>query len=160
MKSILFLLAIALSCITNVFAGTSDSTSVAVPQSFEIEPSIDASPKPPSAKLINGAATHYWVCIAVSSRTGRYGWSQGGSESSALGRAKSNCGGGDCKNFWMCQESGCVGIDYGHNYVSISRATGYGLKDGSKAASKALSTCKAHSFGCGKPGHFCSKYVV
>jgi len=157
MKSILFLLAIVLSYITNGFAGTTNSTAIAVPESFELEPSVDASgPKTKSALV----ATQYWVCIAVSRSSGRYGWSQGSSESSALGAAKSKCGRSDCKDFWACQELGCVGIDYGRGWVAISRAVGYGLNDGSKAANGALLSCKAHTTGCGRPGYFCAKRVV
>ena len=165
MKSALFLTAIAISSFTSVFGSparrsTLDAFTSPASQKFTIAPDVDAAPESHSAVMDAAAATtQYWVCIAVSQSTGKYGWSQGGSESSALSKAKSKCGKKDC-SIYACQERGCVGIDYGVGLVAVSRASGYGSKDGSKAASKALSTCKADTHGCGKPGYFCAHYIV
>ncbi|KAJ7829453.1 hypothetical protein B0H13DRAFT_2289743 [Mycena leptocephala] len=104
------------------------------------------------------ASTHYWVCVAVSTSSGHYGWSRGGSESSALQNAKKQCGKSDCKSY-SCIEEGCVGIDFGSTYVALSYARGYGKNDGSKAASTALSTCKKKSKGCAKAGYFCAARI-
>lgn len=165
MKSALVFTAIAISSLTGVFGtparrSTLDAFTSHVPQKFTIAPDVDAAPESHSA-LVDAAAatTHYWVCISVSPSTGKHGWSQGSSESSALKKAKSKCGKKDC-NFDKCQERGCVGIDYGVDMVVVSRVYGYGSKDGSKAASKALSTCKSATHGCGKPGYFCAHHVT
>jgi len=157
---------IAISSLTSVF-GTPSRRSIvdgfAVPSEHEsaIGPSVDASPEPAS-KFMDAAAssTQYWVCIAVSPSTGKYGESQGSSESSALGKAKSKCGKKDCSTFYSCQETGCVGIDYGSGYIALSRAYGFGSKDGSKAADKALSVCKSHTHDCKKPGYFCAQRII
>ncbi|KAJ6615818.1 hypothetical protein B0H10DRAFT_2039178 [Mycena sp. CBHHK59/15] len=140
---------------------SSNVTTVAAPHgftAFDVNESVDAAPVSPAFKEAAVAATHYWVCIAVSTSTLRYGWSQGGSESSALKNAKKKCGKSDCKSY-SCIEEGCVGIDYGSTYVALSYARGYGKSDGSKAASKALSTCKKKSKGCAKPGYFCAQRI-
>ena len=168
MKSALLSVAIAISSVASVFGvpairSTLDAISILAPQGFQVsgvtvEPSVDGAPKDRSAPKSDAAAAQYWVCIAVSQSTLRYGWAQGGSSSSALNSAKANCGQGDC-NAYQCQEQGCVGIDYGNNYVAISRATGFGGNDGSEAANEALTTCKAHTNGCGTPGYFCSQYI-
>jgi hypothetical protein len=168
MKSCLLSTAIAISSIASVFSvpairSTLDAISVPAPQGFQmsgatVEPSVDGAPKDSSVLKGDAAAAEYWVCIAVSQSTLRYGWAQGASSSSALNSAKANCGQGDC-NAHQCQEQGCVGIDYGNNYVAISRATGSGGNDGSEAANEALATCKANTSGCGTPGYFCSQYV-
>ena len=151
--------AIALSSATNAFASTLDASTAAVPQSHAIAPSIDPSPDPPSAKFSSATAnTQYWACFAVSRGTGQAGWAQGGSESSALSKAKSECGRSDCTN-WRCQELGCVALEYGKGQVVLASASGYGSKDASEAESKAVSTCKAHASGCGKPGYICSRYI-
>ncbi|KAJ7829467.1 hypothetical protein B0H13DRAFT_1916526 [Mycena leptocephala] len=113
----------------------------------------DAAPAP-----VVAASTHYWVCVAVSTSSGHYGWSRGGSESSALQNAKKQCGKSDCKSY-SCIEEGCVGIDFGSTYVALSYARGYGKNDGSKAASAALSTCKKKSKGCAKAGYFCAARI-
>jgi len=168
MKSALFFAAIIVSSLTGILATPARRSTVedgfAVPSQHEsdLEKSVDgiSSPEPESKFVDAAAATQYWVCIAVSPSTGKYGWSQGGSESSALGKAKSKCGKKDCSTFYSCQEYGCVGIDYGSKYVALSRAYGYGSKDGSKAAGKALSVCKSHTHGCKKPGHFCAKRII
>ena len=163
MKSARIFTAISILSITNIFgAPTRRSTlgAIIVPaqQASDIEPSVDASPKPASAFVNDATATQYWVCIAGSQSASQYRWSQGDSESSALSKAKSKCGKSDC-SFYSCQEQGCVGIDHRSGYVALSSASGYGSSDGSKAAGKALSTCQSHARGCGKPGHFCAQYV-
>jgi hypothetical protein len=166
MKFALLFSFIAVSSLTSVFGTPArrslvDGFVVPIEHESDVGPSVDASPEPASKfKDAAASSTHYWVCIAVSPSTGRYGHSQGGSESSALGKAKSKCGKKDCGTFYACQELGCVGIDYGSKYVAISRAYGYGSKDGSKAADKAHSICKSHTHGCKKPGHFCAKRIV
>lgn len=164
MKSAFLLTAIAFSSITSVFGTptrrtTLDALTSTATHKFDIESDVNGISEPHSALVNAAAATQYWVCIAVSRSSGKYGWSQGGSESSALKKAKSKCGKKDC-SIYSCQERGCVGIDYGVGLVAVSRAYGYGSKDGSKAASKALSTCKSHTHGCGKPGHFCAHYII
>jgi len=165
MKSALVLTAIAISSLTSVFGtptrrSTLDAFTSHASEKFTIGPDVNAAPESHSAIVDAAAATtQYWVCIAVSRSTGKYGSSQGGSESSALKKAKSKCGKKDC-TIYSCQEQGCVGIDYGVGVVAVSRAYGYGSKDGSKAASKALSTCKADTHGCGKPGYFCAHRII
>ncbi|KAJ7906788.1 hypothetical protein B0H13DRAFT_2020255 [Mycena leptocephala] len=119
-------------------------------------PESDAAPA--VAAPVVAASTHYWVCVAVSTSSGHYGWSRGGSESSALQNAKKQCGKSDCKSY-SCIEEGCVGIDFGSTYVALSYARGYGKNDGSKAASTALSTCKKKSKGCAKAGYFCAARI-
>jgi hypothetical protein len=134
---------------------------------FDVPESVDApaplvpahkDAAPAVAAPVAAASTHYWVCVAVSTSSGRYGWSRGGSESSALQSAKKQCGKSDCKSY-SCIEEGCVGIDFGSTYVALSYARGYGKNDGSKAASKALSTCKKKSKGCAKAGYFCAARI-
>ncbi|KIM83608.1 hypothetical protein PILCRDRAFT_819243 [Piloderma croceum F 1598] len=165
MKSALVLTAIAISSLTSVFGtptrrSTLDAFTSHASEKFTIAPNVDAaSESHPAIVDAAAATTQYWVCIAVSRSTGKYGWSQGGSESSALSNAKSKCGKNDC-SIYSCQERGCIGIDYGVGVVAVSRAYGYGSKDGSEAASKALSTCKADTHGCGKPGYFCAHYIT
>jgi len=122
------------------------------------------SPTPGTAEkssTFEAAATQYWVCEAVSSSTRHYGWSQGGSESSALEAAKKQCGKSDC-NSYECAELGCVGIDFGLNSVWLTGATGYGSpkNDGNTAASLALSDCEKYDSHCGKPSYFCSQRAV
>ena len=162
MKFTLVLTAIAISTLTTVLGtpvrrSTLDAFTSHVSKKFTIEPSVDAASEPHS--VLVDTATQYWVCVAVSHGTGKYGWSQGGSESSALSEAKSKCGENDCSTYG-CQEQGCVGIDYGVGAVAVSRAYGYGRKDGSMAASKALSTCTSETHGCGKPGYFCAASII
>ncbi|KAF8189173.1 hypothetical protein K438DRAFT_1833079, partial [Mycena galopus ATCC 62051] len=129
---------------------------------FDIPESVDAAPTPsvPAHEdAVVAASTNYWVCVAVSTWTGRYGWSQGGSESSALQNAKKKCG-KDCTSYvYSCIAEGCVGIDYGSTYVALSYARGYGRNDGSKAANTALLECKKKSKRCGKPGYFCAERI-
>ncbi|KAJ7882114.1 hypothetical protein B0H13DRAFT_2048526 [Mycena leptocephala] len=124
---------------------------------FDVPESVDA-PAPLVPPTRTPRPTHYWVCVAVSTSSGHYGWSRGGSESSALQNAKKQCGKSDCKSY-SCIEEGCVGIDFGSTYVALSYARGYGKNDGSKAASTALSTCKKKSKGCAKAGYFCAARI-
>lgn len=164
MKAACFL--VALSSVMSIIATPSLSsgsniTTIAAPDSFQppdIEDYVDSA-SPGAFKEEAAAATQYWVCIVASTGSGRYGWSRAGSESSAKSKAKKNCGRSDC-TLWSCAEKGCVGIDYGSNSVSLSYAIGYGSKDGTEAGTKALAKCKKGDTGCGKPGHFCSQYVV
>jgi hypothetical protein len=170
MKLALSLLTLTASGILGVLGSpalqTSNATAHPVPHgfaAFDVPESVDAAPAPlvsahKDAVAASAVSTHYWVCIAVSSSSGHYGWSRGGSESSALQSAKKKCGKSDCKSY-SCIEEGCVGIDYGSAYVALSYARGYGKNDGSKAASLALSTCKKHSKGCAKPGYFCAARI-
>jgi hypothetical protein len=138
---------------------TLDALTSHASEAFDIEPSVDGISEAHSALVGAAAASKYWVCIVVSQRGGRYGWSQGSSESSALKNAKSKCGKKDC-SIYSCQERGCVGVGYGVGLVVVSRAYGYGRNDGPKAASKVLSTCKLRTYGCGKPGYYCAKYIL
>ena len=159
MKFALLLVAVAISSITSVLATparqtTLDALTSHASHAFDIEPSVNATAEHHSA-----LASKYWVCIAVSQSGGRYGYGRGSSEASALKNAKSKCGKKDC-NFDFCVERGCVGVDYGVGLIVVSRARGYGRDDGPKAASKALSTCKSHTQGCGRPGYYCAKYIV
>jgi hypothetical protein len=164
MKFAFLLTAITLSSLASVFGtptrrSTLDAFTSHASQQFTIEPDVDGTPETHSALVDAAVSAQPWVCIAVSRSTGRYGWSQGSSESSALSRAKSECGKKDCSIF-SCQERGCVGIDYGVGVIVVSRASGYGSNDGSKAASKALSTCKSRARGCGRPGFYCAQYII
>jgi hypothetical protein len=170
MKLALSLLALTASGILGVLGSpalqTSDVTTHPAPHgftAFDVHGSIDAPPasslsanKDAAVKV--AASTQYWVCIAVSKSTGRYGWYRAGSKSSSLTNAKKKCGKSDCSAY-SCIEEGCVGIDYGSTYVALSYARGYGKNDGSKAASLALSTCKKKSKGCAKPGYFCAARI-
>ncbi|KAJ6589693.1 hypothetical protein B0H19DRAFT_1104526 [Mycena capillaripes] len=168
MKLALSLLTLAASGILGVLGSPalqiSNVTTHPVPHgftAFDVPESVNAAPAPlvPALKdAAVAASTHYWVCIAVSASSGGYGWSQGGSESSALQNAKKKCGKSDCKSY-SCIEEGCVGIDYGSTYVALSYTRGYGKNDGSKAASAALSTCKKKSKGCAKAGYFCAARI-
>lgn len=156
MKFSVVFAALAISCVTNAFASTLKGSISPVPKSHDIGPSVD--PSPSSAKFTSAAATQYWACIAVSHSTGKAGWAQGDSESSALGKAKSECGKNDCDT-WACQELGCVALEYGKGQVVLATASGYGRDDANKAESKATSVCKAHTSDCGKPGYICSRYI-
>ncbi|KAJ7199443.1 hypothetical protein GGX14DRAFT_468003 [Mycena pura] len=166
MKFALSLLTLAASGIFGVLGSpalqTSDVTTHPVHgfTAFDIPESVDAAPAPTQkeAAAVLTASTHYWVCAAVSTSSGRYGWSRGSSESSALQNAKKECGKSDCKSY-SCIEEGCVGIDFGSTYVALSYARGYGKNDGSKAASTALSTCRKKSKGCAKAGYFCAARI-
>ncbi|KAF7366093.1 DUF4189 domain-containing protein [Mycena venus] len=170
MKLALSLLTLAASGILGVVLGspalqTSNVTVHPVDgfTAFDVPESVDAAPAPlvpahKDAAPVVAASTHYWVCVAVSTSSGHYGWSRGGSESSALQNAKKQCGKSDCKSY-SCIEEGCVGIDFGSTYVALSYARGYGKNDGSKAASTALSTCKKKSKGCAKAGYFCAARI-
>jgi len=140
--------------------GVTDVTTYAAPPGFkasDVMHSADASPQNFSLKEASAAA-QYWVCVAVSQSTFRYGWSQGDSESSALQNAKNKCGEGDC-DIYSCVEEGCVGLDFGSRYAAVSYASGYGGNDGSQAANKALSTCRQRDIGCAQPGYFCAQYI-
>ena len=168
MKFVLLFGFIAISSLASVFGTPTsrslvDGIAVSSEHEFDVEPSVDASPQPASDfKDAAASSIHHWVCITVSLRTGRYGWSQGGSLSAALGGATSKCGGAvhGCGSFYQCQELGCVGIDYGVGKVAISRASGYGRQDGRKAEDKARSICKSQTHGCKKPGHFCANQII
>ncbi|KAJ7906784.1 hypothetical protein B0H13DRAFT_2020239 [Mycena leptocephala] len=162
MKLALSLLTLAASGILGVLGSPALQTS-----NVTTHPSVDApaplvpahkDAAPAVAAPVVAASTHYWVCVAVSTSSGHYGWSRGGSESSALQNAKKQCGKSDCKSY-SCIEEGCVGIDFGSTYVALSYARGYGKNDGSKAASTALSTCKKKSKGCAKAGYFCAARI-
>jgi hypothetical protein len=104
-------------------------------QKFTIKPDADGTPETHSALVDAAVAAQYWVCIAISHSTGKSGWSQGGSDSSALSNAKSKCGKTDC-SIYSCQEQGCVGINYGVGVVVVSCASGYGSNDSNKATNK------------------------
>jgi hypothetical protein len=166
MKFVLLFSFIAISSLASVFGtptGRSLVEAIAVPHELDVEPSVDASPEPASGfKDAAASSTHYWVCITVSLSTSKYGWSQGGSLSSALGKATSKCGGAahGCGSFYQCQELGCVGIDYGVGKVVITRTSGHGSKDGKMAEDQARSVCKSKTYGCKKPGHFCAKRII
>jgi hypothetical protein len=112
----------------------------------------------PEVALKASAAVEYWICIAVSTTTLRYGWFRSGSEATSLSGAKAECASGDC-DLWACVERGCVGIDYGDTTVSVSYATGFGVNDGPTAGNKALSKCQSADTGCGQPGWFCSQFI-
>ncbi|KAF8189178.1 hypothetical protein K438DRAFT_1833090 [Mycena galopus ATCC 62051] len=167
MKIALSVLTLAASGILGVLGSpalqTSNVTTHPTPHGFtpfDIPESVDAAPAPslPAHEdAVVAASAHYWVCVATSTSSGHYGWSQGGSESSALQNAKKKCGKG-CTSY-SCIEEGCVGIDYGSTYVALSYERGYGKNDGSKAASAALSACKKKSKGCAKPGYFCAQRI-
>ncbi|KAJ6478892.1 hypothetical protein C8R45DRAFT_1006187 [Mycena sanguinolenta] len=90
MKLSLSLLTLAVSGFLGVLGSpalqTSNATTYPTPPGFiayDVTESVNAASTPFIHAAV-AAATQYWVCIAVSSSTGRYGWSQGGSESSAL----------------------------------------------------------------------------
>ncbi|KAJ6580043.1 hypothetical protein DFH09DRAFT_1146396 [Mycena vulgaris] len=169
MKLALSLLTLAASGILGVLGSPALQTSNVTTHpvhgftAFDVPESVDATPAPlvpahKDAAPVITASTQYWVCVAVSTSSGNYGWSRGGSESSALQNAKKQCGKSDC-NYYACIEEGCVGIDFGSTYVALSYARGYGQNDGSKAASTALSTCKEKSKGCAKAGYFCAARI-
>lgn len=164
MKSTLFLVAVAFSSIVGVLstpaAGVTHVTTFPAPPGFkpvDVEHSVRANP-PGHAFEGASAANQYWVCVAVSKNTFSYGWSQGGSKSSALQNAKNKCGKGDC-DIYSCVEEGCVGLDFGSGSASVVYAYGYGGNDGPQAANMALSTCRQRDTGCAKSGYFCAKYI-
>jgi hypothetical protein len=170
MKFALSLLTLAASGIISVLGSpaiqTSNVTVHPVDGDFSaygIPQSIDAATEPLPLAHSNAApapavSTHYWVCVALSTSSGHYGWSRAGSESSALANAKKECGRSDCKSY-SCIEEGCVGLDFGSSYAALSYARGYGKNDGSKAASAALANCKKKSKGCAKAGYFCAARI-
>lgn len=86
MKSTLFFAITLFSSIVGVLGtptpGTTNVTTYPTPPGFkpyDVEDSVDASQKPSTGtnNFEAAAATQYWVCEAVSSSTGYYGWSQG-----------------------------------------------------------------------------------
>lgn len=190
MKFTLFFAVTALSGLVGVMGtptpGSSGVTKYSAPANFkpyDVDGSVDPNEgkKPSTADTKSAAAAQYWVCEAVSSSTGHYGWAQGkycrdahlnmwtpltqfygwssgGSEASALKAAKQKCGKGDC-NSYSCIEEGCVGLDFGSHSFSLSYARGFGKNDGPKAASKASSECKKFDAHCAKAGYFCAKYI-
>jgi hypothetical protein len=168
MKFALFFTALTLSGFTSVFGSPTRPTTLdalLVPGSETAASpisltSVDGSLEPTS-NFTNAAAAsaQYWVCVAVSPSTYSYGYSQGGSESSALGKAQANCSMSDC-NSWACQELGCVGLNFGSRYYAFGWATGYGYQDGNEAAGMANSSCNAYTSGCGTPGYYCSYYIL
>ena len=137
-----------------------DVTTIPAPADYKppkIEHSVDPS-KGEKPKTKSAADTQYWVCVALSKSTLQYGWSQGGSESSARSEAEKRCGKKDC-TIYECIEEGCVGLDYGTDSAWLSYARGYGGDDGSKAASVAKAACEKHGHGGGRPGYFCAEYI-
>ncbi|KAJ7834573.1 hypothetical protein B0H14DRAFT_3462012 [Mycena olivaceomarginata] len=119
MKLALSLLTLTASGILGVLGSpalqTSNATAHPVPHgfaAFDVPESVDAAPAPlvpahKDAVAASAVSNHYWVCIAVSSSSGHYGWSRGGSESSALQSAKKKCGKSDCKSYSCIEEGLC-----------------------------------------------------
>lgn len=137
-------------------------TSIAAPAGFKVVDVGNSLDTQPSSLLKEAAAstTQYWVCLAISESTFRFGSAQGGSESSTLAKAKQLCGKNDCNNSWVCIEKGCIGVDFGQGAAWITLERGYGISDATKAERLALSECQKYDYGCGRPGHFCAKYVI
>jgi hypothetical protein len=116
-------------------------------------------------KSVNGtvlsvasASAQYWVCVTVSPSTLLYGWAQASTSSDALYAATAICGVTDC-NEYLCQEEGCVGLDFGSGLFELASAYGYGQNDASTAANFAYSKCTANTVNCGSPSYFCSEFV-
>lgn len=156
--------ALAVGSVLSASLATSQTSSILAPKGFapvDVQTPADATPSTVNkvAAVQAATATQYWVCLTLSTSTLQYGWSQGGSEASALANAKKKCGKTDCTHY-QCAKSGCVGLDYGNRAAWTSYAYGYGTNDGPKAASAALGACKKYDTGCGQPGYFCAKYVV
>jgi hypothetical protein len=163
MKSTFILAATAISSILGVFGVPATTKS----HDAFIYPSPPGVKAPALEKSVNGAPAlsrpaasdaEYWVCLAVSPSTLRYGWSQGGSENAALAAAKSYCGQGDCNNY-VCVNEGCVAIDFGRNYFAIAYAYGYGQNDGPEAGQFAINICDQHASGCGPANYYCAEYI-
>jgi hypothetical protein len=143
-------------------SATSSSTSFPAPEGFH-PANITGLVGPDTAiqpDITTDAARHYWACLSISPSTFHWGAARGGSKSSALRAAEKLCGKKDCNKDWLCGELGCIGLDFGSKAAWVSWASGYGKKDASKAENLAKAECKAHDVGCGKPGYFCSKYIV
>ncbi|MFI9510189.1 DUF4189 domain-containing protein [Nocardia sp. NPDC052566] len=69
------------------------------------------------------AASNYYGAIAVSSSTGRYGYSYDyPSYAAAEGRALSGCGAGDCKVL-VSWRNGCGALAYSSKYWSAGAAS-------------------------------------
>ena len=116
-------------------------------------------------KSINGtvlsvasASDQYWVCVTVSPSTYYFGWAQAGTSSDALNAATVMCGVTDCDEY-LCQEEGCVGLDFGSGYFALAYAYGYGQNDASTAATNAYLKCSAAALNCGSSSYFCSEFI-
>ena len=132
-------------------SATSSSTSFPAPKGFQpTDVTVFGDPNTNQPDT-TADAMPYWVCLAISPSTFNWGVGWADSKSSALSLAEKECGEKDCNKFWMCRESGCIGLDFGLNAAWVSSAS-----DASEAEKIALADCKAHDYYCGKPGYFCS----
>ena len=141
-------------------SATSSSTSFPAPKGFQPTDVTGFGDPNTDQPDTTSDATQYWVCLAISPSTFKWGAARGGSESSALSAAEKECGEKDCNKDWLCGKLGCIGLDFGLNAAFVSWASGYGKNDPTKAENLALADCKAHDKDCGKPGYFCSAYIV